>query len=105
MELITPLVILHFVLFPCFLLVASRLVFRLVLKLSPEDQVVLSQRFTRACIAVTLVAGGFKSLQAIFESNPPGGFSLAVYHPAAVYWTVGTVVYYIFDCLLLVVYR
>lgn len=94
-------VVWHFLVVPALVYVVSRLVLRLTHDLSLDDQVVLGQRFTRACIAVSFVYGGFTSLWRI-----PGFWgSLVASDVRSHYWLQGTVVFYVLDCALLVVYR
>ncbi len=94
-------VALHFLVLPLFILVVSRRIFRAFLKMSKEDEVVCSQRFNRAIIAITFVYGGFTTIVQAYDAN----ISIATTHDSAVYWIWGTIVFYVFDCILLAVYR
>jgi hypothetical protein len=51
---------LHFAVLPGLLFLVMREVFRRTHKVTADDEVVLAQRLTRACVAITLVYGGIK---------------------------------------------
>jgi hypothetical protein len=96
--------VLHFLILPIAIIALSRVAFRVVFGVSKEDELVLSQRFTRACIAVSFVYGGASTLMKISAEHDVSSI-LGAAHPAAVYWLVGTIMFYTFDCLMLAWYR
>ncbi len=106
---------LHFAVLPAVLFLVMREVFRRTHKVSADDEVVLAQRFTRACVAVTLVFGGIKvrpqmscatslTCSQTLVTIPGFAYGMRNVHPAAVYWLEGTAVFYVLDCVLLAFY-
>lgn len=95
--------LLHFAICPALLFIVSRRVLRKSHKLTAEDVVVLAQRFTRACVAVSLVFGAVRTL--VNSTSPDFAWSLLGTDPLARYWLEGTVLFYALDCVLLVFYN
>jgi hypothetical protein len=86
----------HFLLVPCVILVLSRRLFRWM-NVGVEDELVLSQRFNRACVAVTFVYGGASSLLQI--SREVSNITLGTAHASADYWFV--IIFFFFFFLFL----
>lgn len=85
---------------PFLIYVAARTFFRRTHSLEPSAVDVVSQRFTRACMALYFVSGAARLLSdAGFRS------SLLEASEASSYWVQGTLVFYSFDCLLLMLYK
>lgn len=65
------------------------------------DSVVLGQRAARAVVAISFVLGALRCLLTIpgFASN------LLLAHPMSAFWVRAVVIYYIFDCCVLLFFR
>ena len=101
MSLLNTDLLLRFVALPLAVFAASRIFLRLSRhRFPPQTEIAVAQRAARAVVAMILAIGAVDALR----SNPDYCFQLALARPETTWLIHGTLIFYLYDCVMLAMY-